>query len=274
VNLFLFPQFLFEVPKFFWIYMSITSSLRNASKVPVFLGARIMESCLNQNGQNVQKGDKASDKTSSTSLPESCNLNLVSLSGQPEPRLLQRSDAPAVTDSSSSQPNAKPLPDAPMPNGVPCDPCNGKPEEQNEQTQTHIKSTKPSILSRTGINAGLLSYHPTDSTHQFNDLNYGVGLEFEKKPSLAFAAGEYRNSVRHNSYYGMVEYKPLHFGLVHAGVAGGAINGYPDMFHGKFFPAAMPVVSVEEKHVGANFVYIPSVKGVVPALSMQMKVRF
>jgi hypothetical protein len=231
-----------------------------------------MEACLNQNVKQFDKAsDKGSDKTAPPALPESCNL--VSLSTPPEPRLLQRSEAPVPpADSSSSQSNNKSLPDAPTPSGVPCDPCNGKVEEQ--QVQASAKDAKASILSRTWLNAGLLSYHPTDHTHQFNDLNYGVGLEFEKKPSLAFAGGEYRNSVRHNSYYGMVEYRPLHLGLLHAGVAGGAINGYPDMFHGKFFPAAMPVVSLEEKHVGANFVYIPSVKGVVPALSMQMKVRF
>jgi hypothetical protein len=226
-----------------------------------------METCRNQ---TVIQVDKASDKSAPPTLPESCNL--VALSAPPEPRLLRRSEASVAADASSFQVNDHSLPDAPTPNVIPCDPCHGKVEEP--KAQGHAKEAKASILSRTWLDAGLLSYHPTDHTHQFNDLNYGVGLEFEKKPGLAFAVGEYRNSVRHNSYYGMVEYRPLHLGPLHAGVAGGAINGYPDMFHGKFFPAAMPLVSVEEKHVGANFVYIPSVKGVVPAVSMQMKVRF
>jgi hypothetical protein len=176
----------------------------------------------------------------------------------------------SVTESSSAS-----LPDAPLPAsiaGSPCDSSERKSDGRNEHPPA--TGTKPALMSKLWFDAGLLSYHPTDKTHQFNDLNYGFGLEYEKSPRLAFAAGEYRNSVRHNSYYGMVEYKPLHIGPVHAGVAGGTINGYPDMFHGKFFPAAMPLASVEEKHVGANFVYIPSVKGVVPALSMQLKVRF
>ena len=143
------------------------------------------------------------------------------------------------------------------------------------ETPTPAKPTKPALIHDFWINAGLLSFHPTDHNHQFNDFNYGAGIEFDKSKTWAFAAGEYRNSVRHNSYYGMVEFKPLHVGPLAAGIAGGTINGYPDMNKGKFFPAAMPIASVEEKHVGANFIYIPNVvKGVVPALSMQLKFRF
>ncbi|HEY9681407.1 MAG TPA: hypothetical protein V6C86_07495 [Oculatellaceae cyanobacterium] len=137
------------------------------------------------------------------------------------------------------------------------------------------QKSKPPLLHDLWFNAGLLSYHPTDRNHQFNDFNYGAGVEFEKSKTWAIAAGEYKNSVRHNSYYGMVEFKPLHVGPFSGGIAGGTLNGYPDMNKGNFFPAAMPIASIEEKHVGANFIYIPNVvKGVVPALSMQLKFRF
>jgi len=228
-----------------------------------------MDACLNQNAKQV---DKASGKASPPALSDSCNLLALSGTASSEPRLKLRSETSVTSGTSSSQAGDDSLPGAPVPVGIPCDPCTGKTEESKEQATA--KDAKPSLLSKLWIDGGLLSYHPTDHTHQFNDLNYGAGLEFEKSPSLGFAAGEYRNSVRHNSYYGMVEYKPLHLGPVRAGIAGGTINGYPAMFNGKFFPAAMPLVSIEEKHAGVNFVYIPSVKGVVPALSMQLKFRF
>ena len=76
------------------------------------------------------------------------------------------------------------MPDAPIPADAHCDPCDGK--------AAHTKTAVPekSLLSSLWFNAGLLSYHPTDHTGQFNDLNYGFGIEYEKSPKLAFAAGE------------------------------------------------------------------------------------
>lgn len=214
---------------------------------------------------------KHSETAAPPPLPESCN-SLVSLSeSRSTPVLHRRSEAvpdSPGTDSKNTVAivSSSYLPDAP----APCDPCRDVPIKA--KAAEHVGAFDK---SKFWFNAGLLSYHPTDHIHQFNDLNYGFGIEYEKSPKVVFAVGEYRNSVRHNSYYGMVEYKPLHLGPVRAGIAGGTISGYPEMNHGNFFPAALPIASVEGKHFGANFIYIPNVvKGVEPALSTQLKFRF
>ena len=196
---------------------------------------------------------KNNSSTPGGGIPDSCNLVALT-ADKPEPKLQIRSEQTVVSAEATD---------------IHCDPC--------FSTSTEARPAKPNSQhdpSKLWINAGFLTYHPTDHSGQFNDLNYGLGLEYEKSKSFSFAAGEYRNSVRHNSYYGMVEYQPLHLGVVKAGVAAGAISGYPEMNHGKPFPAALPVVSIEERHAGVNFIYIPQVKGVVPALSMQLKFRF
>jgi hypothetical protein len=222
-----------------------------------------------------------SDSQATGTLPESCNSLLAVSADRTGPVLHRRDelpDAPGYSSSSSSLFPSDAVAATPAPSTSAddhCDPCNIKSTGEQAKSAESAKNSKPSLIHHFWFNAGMLSYHPSDHDHQFNDFNYGAGVEFDKSKTWAFAAGEYRNSVRHNSYYGMVEFKPLHVGPLAAGIAGGTINGYPDMNKGNFFPAAMPVASIEEKHVGANFIYIPNVvKGVVPALSLQLKFRF
>ncbi len=54
----------------------------------------------------------------------------------------------------------------------------------------------------------------------------------------------------------------------------GAINGYPDMNHGKLFPMAAPMITYEGKNFGLNFLGLPKVGNVSPVVAAEMKMRF
>jgi hypothetical protein len=54
----------------------------------------------------------------------------------------------------------------------------------------------------------------------------------------------------------------------------GAVNGYPKVRHGGYWATLVPMVSLESRRVGLNFVYIPSVgKRVDGAYALQVKLR-
>lgn len=122
------------------------------------------------------------------------------------------------------------------------------------------------------IQFGGVSHH-FDRDQNFNENNFGIGVEYEFNKDLSVAVGQYRNSIRNTSHYAALAYTPLHAGPFSFGVAAGAIDGY--YFNdGGIFPMAMPMATYETKYFGVNALYVPKVKDVSSVVGVQFKVRF
>jgi hypothetical protein len=125
--------------------------------------------------------------------------------------------------------------------------------------QLNIAEFKP----RVWINAGLRSYH-FDRQKDYRESNWGLGGEYVFKPNHVAMIGTFINSENHRSRYVGYQWRPLHwqpYGVnVSAGVSVSAINGYPSMSDKGWFIAPMPMISVEYKNFGANFILVPNVK--------------
>lgn len=135
------------------------------------------------------------------------------------------------------------------------------------------------LLQSVWVTSGFWSYH---QAHRdcYNQDNKGIGFEVALNDNWALALGRYRNSVREHSRYVQAVWTPdaaqLHFGdlRVTGGIAVGVVDGYPDMRQGKFFPALLPVASLEYGRVGLNVTYIPTIAGRVDgAVAVQLKVK-
>lgn len=126
---------------------------------------------------------------------------------------------------------------------------------------------------RDWVNFGFLSYHQNRQAN-FNERNYGLGWEHKISEDLSSTVGFYRNSVRRDSAYAAVLWQPLQIGPVKAGVMAGVINGYPRLNNGNFMPMALPMASIEGRHLGANVICIPKLKDVSAVCAVQIKARF
>lgn len=123
------------------------------------------------------------------------------------------------------------------------------------------------------VTPGFHTYH-FDRSRGLNDANPGFGIEYRTDDSLSWIAGRYDNSVRSWSDYAGLAYEPFHWQAFKLGVVVGGINGYPEMRHGGWFAAALPVATLEGRHYGANLAFIPSYKDrLYGGLSFQLKFR-
>ncbi len=127
------------------------------------------------------------------------------------------------------------------------------------------------------LNPGTYSYH-FDRDKDLREDNTGIGAEFMLSEDHAVAAGSFINSNRRRSRYGAYEWRPLHWDLaglkVHAGVAVGGFDGYPNYRNGAWFPAALPMVSIEGNRAGVNFFAVPTIKNRLDgAIAVQIKLR-
>jgi hypothetical protein len=127
------------------------------------------------------------------------------------------------------------------------------------------------------LNPGSFSYH-FDRDKDLRGKNFGAGAELVFAEDHALAAGTFNNSNGKQSHYGAYYWRPLHWqpaGInVHAGVAVGAFDGYPNYHNGGWFPAALPVLSLEGGIVGANIFFVPTIKNRTDgAIAVQIKLR-
>jgi hypothetical protein len=127
------------------------------------------------------------------------------------------------------------------------------------------------------LNPGSFSYH-FDRDKDLSGKNFGVGAEMVLSEDHVLAAGTFNNSNRKQSHYGAYYWRPLHWqpaGInVHAGVAVGAFDGYPNYRNGGWFPAALPMLTLEWERLGANIFFVPTIKDRTDgALSIQFKLR-
>ncbi len=122
------------------------------------------------------------------------------------------------------------------------------------------------------VNLGGFSRH-FSSNNGYNENNLGLGLEYRTSPEVAYMAGAYYNSVRKTTSYAAVNWQPWQLGPVKLGAALGVMNGYPSLANGGSFFAALPLATVEGRHVGINLGIVPSMGKVDGAVILQFKLR-
>lgn len=171
-----------------------------------------------------------------------------------------RADDSTPPDTPTNAPIAMPM-DAPMdaPIEAPADLAKATPA--------------PAFSPQVWLNAGFFSYHFNHAAH-YNAANWGIGADVRVSEDFTLSVGEYRNSMRDHSTYATVTWQPLHLGPVRFGATAGAVRGYPDVNHGGWSPMAAPVISIEYGRVGANLIYVPTMRGKVDGcISLQIKIR-
>ncbi|WP_133646499.1 hypothetical protein [Paraburkholderia flava] len=134
------------------------------------------------------------------------------------------------------------------------------------------------------VDAMLGSYHINpDRDKHFEQFNPGLGVECWLGSEWAVTAGGFRNSLRRPSWYGGGVWAPefLHWGFIRLAAMGGIISGYNYGNWGlgrnhTIGPVAAPIVMVEYKNVGANFIVIPPIPSddLPFTIGFQVKVRF
>ena len=128
--------------------------------------------------------------------------------------------------------------------------------------------------SRLWVNAGFYSAH-FDTHSGLRNANPGLGFEYRIDDTWSATAGRFINSnSAHSSYVGAY-YQPWTLAGIKLGVVAGAFNGYPKAFNGGWFPAVLPVASLESGQFGLNVALVPPMKDrLYGAVSFQLKFRF
>ncbi|MEQ1531992.1 MAG: hypothetical protein ABL906_00320 [Sideroxydans sp.] len=123
------------------------------------------------------------------------------------------------------------------------------------------------------VNAGFYSFH-FDPSLGLNNANYGLGMEYRYSSTSSLTVGQFYNSDRVTSHYAGMYWEPVTWGKVKLGAVIGGFDGYPHMLNGGWFPAVIPVASVEFDRVGANIAFVPTLQNrLYGAVSVQLKVR-
>ncbi len=127
------------------------------------------------------------------------------------------------------------------------------------------------------LNPGTFSIH-FDRDKDLREDNTGIGAEVALANDHVLAAGSFINSNRRRSQYGAYYWRPLHWqpgGIkVHAGIAAGAFDGYPNYRNGAWFPAALPMLAIEGDRAGVNVFFVPTIKNRLDgAIALQFKLR-
>ena len=128
-------------------------------------------------------------------------------------------------------------------------------------------------LHETWLNPGFYSYH-FQRDKGLDDRNPGLGAEYRFSSVASATAGRFYNSDRAYSNYVGLYYQPFAIGPVRLGAVAGGFSGYPKFRDGGWFPALIPVASIEYKRVGLNLSFVPSYKDrLYGALSFQLKLK-
>jgi hypothetical protein len=123
------------------------------------------------------------------------------------------------------------------------------------------------------LDSGFATYH-FNRGKDLNGANWGLGAEYRFSGTMAVAAGRFKNSDREYSSYAGVIWQPYALGPVRLGAAIAALNGYPRMRDGGWFPALVPTLTWESPRVGVNVGVIPSYKDrLYGGISVQLKIR-
>jgi hypothetical protein len=132
---------------------------------------------------------------------------------------------------------------------------------------------EPAPVRELWLDSGFATYH-FDRDKDLNGANGGLGVEYRFRGDLALTAGRFYNSDRQYSNYAGAIWQPVAIGPVRLGAVLAAFNGYPHMGNGGWFPALIPVATVEYQRVGINVGIVPSYKDrLYGGISVQLKFR-
>ena len=142
------------------------------------------------------------------------------------------------------------------------------------QAQSQANEDTAFEANRLWLNAGFYSAH-FDTDKGLRNANPGLGFEYRLNNDWSATAGRFINSdSAHSSYVGAY-YQPWTVSGIKLGVVGGVFNGYPKAFEGGWFPAVLPVATLEQGHWGLNVALVPPLKDrLYGAVSFQLKYRF
>jgi outer membrane scaffolding protein for murein synthesis (MipA/OmpV family) len=134
-----------------------------------------------------------------------------------------------------------------------------------------------SALAETWIVGTVASYHYSGDKN-YEQQNFGIGVEHSLSGSVRSAAGYYRNSNRRDSLYVGLAWSPLQYGIAEGklklGFAALLVSGYETVKDQDLVKAAFPVVSWEGKRFGINIPVIPATNKNAGAIGLQLKVRW
>jgi hypothetical protein len=123
------------------------------------------------------------------------------------------------------------------------------------------------------VDSGFATYH-FDGERGLNGRNTGIGAEYRFRGDLALLGGRFLNSDREHSNYAGLVWQPVALGPLRLGAVAGVFSGYPRMREGGWFPALIPVATIEYRRAGVNVGYVPSYKDrLYGGLSVQLKFR-
>jgi hypothetical protein len=132
---------------------------------------------------------------------------------------------------------------------------------------------EPVARSQFWLDGGFATYH-FNRDKDLNGANPGLGAEYRVSDTTAITAGRFYNSDRRHSLYAGAIWQPYSLGPVRLGVVAAAFNGYPHMRDGGWFPALIPVATIEFARVGVNLGVVPSYKDrLYGGLSLQLKFK-
>jgi hypothetical protein len=123
------------------------------------------------------------------------------------------------------------------------------------------------------LDSGFATLH-YDRDKDLNGNNRGIGGEYRFSGSMSAMAGRFYNSNREHSLYAGVLWQPYAVGPVRLGAVVAGFNGYPNMRHGGWFPALIPVATFDYQRVGVNIGVVPSYKDrLYGGISLQLKLK-
>lgn len=120
---------------------------------------------------------------------------------------------------------------------------------------------------------GGLSYHmPHDKP--YNEVNYGLGIEYQWASDTAFKGGVYKNSFGRTSKYVFTQYHPFEFADLRLGATMGFVDGYPAANKGNFNFVVLPSFSRQWKHIGINGIVVPPIGKKEGVIFIEFKIPF
>ncbi len=140
----------------------------------------------------------------------------------------------------------------------------------------HASESAPESAAEPGslwINPGFYAYH-FQRDKGFRDNNYGLGAQYMLSPSSSVTAGLYRNSDNYESHYLGWIWQPLPLGRARLGMVAAAVDGYPKADNGRWFLSALPILSLDYRRFGVNFLVVPTYQNkVYGSFVTQLKLR-
>jgi len=127
------------------------------------------------------------------------------------------------------------------------------------------------IAAETWITASVASYH-FDRSKDYNERNWGLGLERAVSENARLVAGAYRNSFYRTSAYAGIVYAPLRVGVLSAGVVAGLVTGYQHTVSLGLAPTVL--IELPVTGVGLNALFVPKYGNSPGIAGLQMKVRW